>query len=96
MNIINGSETRIWIDKWCLSVPLWLLFLDLYSIAMDPIGPVRAHWSNTSWNIKVPYSGEEDNLTQREELFQHLASNLSLTRDIETVQNWNGALKMLS
>ena len=32
----------------------------IFSVAQDPTGSVISHWSDTDWNIKVPYLNQED------------------------------------
>jgi len=43
MEVKNGRTMRFWEDKWCSSVPLGTIFLELYSVAQDATSPISSH-----------------------------------------------------
>ena len=49
-----------------------ILFLELFSAAQDPTGPVRSHWLSTGWDIKVSSLIQDQSVAHTEELLQLL------------------------
>ena len=59
------------------SVPLGRQFLEFYSRAQDPARPALSHWSDSDWDIKVPYSNQKEEVYKLVEFQQLLSGNLS-------------------
>ena len=68
--VYDGRGTRFWMDKWCSNVPLGILFLELFSVAQDPTGPVESHWSGAGWDIKVLLLTQDQFAAHTDELLQ--------------------------
>lgn len=48
----NGESTSFWLDRWCTTIPLASLFLDIYRGVINKFIVVGDHFRHGNWNVQ--------------------------------------------